>query len=235
VRSGRFPYVLTVLTALSVIGLCALGAWQLRRLSWKEGLIARAEAAATRPPAPLAQVLAEGGDAEFRRVLVVCRGLNSAPFIELQSIQDGGAGVRLISACTTEGRTWLVDRGFVPDAVSARPPVGPSSLPVVILGQLRRTPATSALTPPPSGARFYGRDAPAMARALNVAGPVSPETVFALTSANPEWRALQPSAPPVALSNNHLGYALTWFGLAAALVGIYLALLRRRRSPELNS
>ena len=37
-----------------------------------------------------------------------------------------------------------------------------------------------------------------------------------------------PSAPPAAFSNNHLGYALTWFGLALALVGFYIVLLRRK-------
>jgi len=59
------------------------------------------------------------------------------------------------------------------------------------------------------------------------AGPVT-GTVFAITSSNPEWSALQPSAPPAAFSNNHLGYALTWFGLALAVVGFYIALLRRK-------
>ncbi|HAJ02034.1 MAG TPA: Surfeit locus 1 family protein, partial [Brevundimonas sp.] len=44
----------------------------------------------------------------------------------------------------------------------------------------------------------------------------------------PGWEALQPSAPPAAFSNNHLGYALTWFGLALALAGFYIALLRRK-------
>ena len=56
----------------------------------------------------------------------------------------------------------------------------------------------------------------------------APFTLYALTSSNPEWTALRPSAPPAAFSNNHLGYALTWFGLALALVGFYIALLRRK-------
>ena len=71
-------------------------------------------------------------------------------------------------------------------------------------------------------------DAEAMARALKIEGPISPFTVFALTSTNPDWQALKPSAPPAAFSNNHLGYALTWFGLAVALIAFYAVLLRRR-------
>jgi surfeit locus 1 family protein len=70
-----------------------------------------------------------------------------------------------------------------------------------------------------------------MARVLGLDGPVAPWTLFALTSSNPEWRALQPSAPPAAFANNHLGYAITWFGLALALAGVYVALLRRKLNP----
>ena len=78
---------------------------------------------------------------------------------------------------------------------------------------------------------FYGRDNAAMARALGIEGPVEARTLYALTSSNPEWPALKPSAPPAAFSNNHLGYALTWFGLAIALVVFYAALLLRRHRP----
>ena len=98
----RFPWILTVLTAVAIVLLVGLGVWQVERLKWKEGLIAAADAAAAKPPAPLDQVLAEG-DLEFRKALIVCPGLASAPFVELQSIHDGEAGVRLISACRPAG------------------------------------------------------------------------------------------------------------------------------------
>ncbi len=39
-----------------------------------------------------------------------------------------------------------------------------------------------------------------------------------------------PAPIPTDIPNNHLGYALTWFGLAAGLVGVYVASLRRARS-----
>jgi surfeit locus 1 family protein len=65
-----------------------------------------------------------------------------------------------------------------------------------------------------------------MAKALG-ARDVSEFTLFALSSSNPELGALEASAPPAAFANNHLGYALTWFGLAVALMGFYVAMLRR--------
>ena len=230
----RFPVVLTVLAVLLLGVLLALGVWQVQRMQWKEGLMNGAEAAAGQPPLPLAEAL-KLENPEFRRVLLTCRGLAAASFVELQSIENGDAGVRLVSACRPEGveATLLVDRGFVSAEISARPSVkAADTMPVVITGVLRRAPAPSALTPPPAEGRFYGRDAEAMARALKVVGPVSPFTVFATTSTNPDWQALKPSAPPAAFSNNHLGYALTWFGLAVALIAFYAVLLRRRMTRK---
>ena len=232
----RFPWILTVLTAAAIVLLVGLGVWQVERLKWKEGLIAAADAAAAKPPAPLDQVLAKG-EMEFRKALIVCPGLASAPFVELQSIHDGEAGVRLISACRPSGHdfTVLIDRGFVGDGVTARPRVIETTLPLVLVGEFRTFPKPGGMSPAPRDGRFYARDTAAMARALNVTGPVRPEAVFAVTAVNPEFPALRPSAPPAAFSNNHFGYALTWFGLAIALAGFYVALLRRRTKERRSS
>ena len=224
----RFPWLLTLLTAPLLALLIGLGVWQVQRMSWKEALIAQADVAAAAPPAALDAVLA-ARDSEFRRSLVVCPGLATAPYVELQTIHDGQAGSRLISACRAPGVTtpFLIDRGFVADTVSARPRVLPSTLPLSILVELRRTPPPGPMAPLPSQGRFYARDSAAIAVALGVATP-SEFTLFALTSTNPEFGALQPSAPPAAFANNHLGYVMTWFGLAIALIGFYAAMVRRR-------
>lgn len=224
----RFPWVLTVLAALALVVLLGLGTWQTQRLQWKQDLIARAAAAADAPPAPLEEVLASPAP-EFRRVTANCPGLATAPYVELQSLVDGEAGVRLISACVLPGTgaAVLVDRGFVADEISARPPVRSDGAPTRVTGVLRRTPAPSSFTPPPREGRFYGRDAAAMAAALGVNGAPA-WTLFAESSTNPEWAALRPTVPPAAFANNHLGYAITWFGLAAALIGVYVALVRKR-------
>ena len=226
----RFPWLLTILSALALALLITLGVWQVQRLQWKQDLIARAEAAAQLPPAPL-DAVAEGPEAEFRRVVVRCPGLAAAPWVELQSIQDGRPGVRLVSVCRPEGGAGalLVDRGFVADHVSARPTQTGSDATVEITGVLRRVPSPNRFAPPPRDGRFYARDQQAMAAALGESGDVGDRVLFAETSSNPEWPALHPSAPPAAFSNDHLGYALTWFGLAIALVVFYGALLRRRR------
>ncbi len=212
--------------------LIGLGVWQMQRLDWKAQLIAQAEAAASQPPRPLAEVLA-ATDPEFRKALVLCRGLPTAPFVELRSIQDGEPGFRLISACVPEDgdQTFLVDRGFIPESVADRPRVAPSTLPLSLTVELRRTPTQGGMTPAPEDRVFYGRDNAAMAQALGAASP-SAFTLYALVSPNPEIEALSVSAPPAAFSNNHLGYALTWFGLALALIGVSTAFVFRRLRPR---
>lgn len=228
----RFPWVLTVVSAVAFAVLVALGVWQVQRLQWKKGLIARAEAVAGNPPAAPSDVLV-ADNPEFSRVALTCPGLAAAPFVELQTIHEGQPGVRLISACRHPGypQTLLVDRGFVADSISARPPVSASEAPVELVAQVRATPAPGPMALAAEGRRFFARDNAAMVRALGVDGPVAPWTLFATTSSNPEWLALKPSAPPAAFANNHLGYAITWFGLALALAGVYIALLRRKLNP----
>ena len=52
--------------------------------------------------------------------------------------------------------------------------------------------------------------------------------LMAETSTNPDWKALDPQPLPAEIPNRHLEYALTWFGLAAALACVYAATLWKR-------
>ncbi|CAN5429161.1 SURF1 family protein [soil metagenome] len=229
----RFPWFLTLFTIPALAFLIGLGVWQVQRLHWKEGLIDQADAAAKAPPTTIQTVLA-AADPEFRKALIVCPGVATAPYVELQSIHEGEAGSRLISVCRTPGvaTPFLIDRGFVSDQVSARPRVIETTMPLSLLVELRRTPkAGGGMTPPTENNHFYARDSAAIAKALG-APEVSEFTLVVLAATNTEIGALNASAPPPAFANNHLGYAMTWFGLAIALVGFYVALLWRRMRPE---
>jgi len=234
-----FPIGLTVATAVALAILIGLGAWQLQRLKWKEGLLAHVAAlqhAPARPIEPALDDLARGRDVDFTRVRVTCPGLATAPFLELFGLKDGEPGARLVSACPVASlryRTVLVDRGFVADTVAERPRVDRAeSAPVELVGVLRTPDRATFVTPKnPSGAagRWFSRDVPAMARALGAPPAAAPIFLFAETSSNPQFAALRPAPLPAEIPNRHLEYALTWFGLAAALAGVYLAVLLRRR------
>lgn len=224
-----FPWILTVLTAAALAVLVSLGLWQVQRLAWKQDLIARIEAARSAEPVPLDQALARP-DPEFARVTLVCRGLDRAPFVSLQTLVEGQAGVRLVSVCP--GQTpILVDRGFVIDTVSSRPPNDGGTMPVVVRGVLRRGEPANAFTPPPQGDTVFVRDIGLMADILGAGDVRRDLMIVAETSSNPEWGAMRPVALPGGLTNNHLGYAITWFGLALALIGVYAAMLYRRLRP----
>jgi surfeit locus 1 family protein len=230
-----FPIGLTVAVAIAFAILAGLGTWQLQRLAWKRDLIARIaalEAAPSQPVGPVLDRLADGANGDFTRVTATCPGLASAPFLELYSIRGGQAGSRLISACRVESahyRTVLVDRGFVADTISARPPVEASQAPVAVTGILRTPEPGNAFSAPNRPERWFTRDAAGMAAALKAPEP-APLFLMAETSSNPEWKALVPAPIPTDIPNRHLEYALTWYGLAAALLGVYAAMLFRRRT-----
>ncbi len=227
-----FPIGLTLAVAVAFLILMALGTWQVQRLHWKQDLLAKIGALQSAPARPLASVLEAGGDADFTRVTASCPGLAKAPFVELYAIHKGQAGARIVSACQVGGGSILVDRGFVGDSVSARPPVDPADrAPLVVIGVLRRPEAGNSFSPPNTPSRFYTRDLAAMAAALKAPAP-APLTLMAETSTNPDWRGLAPAPIPAEIANRHLEYAVTWYGLAAALLGVYAAVLLRafRRS-----
>ena len=222
----RFPIGLTVASAVAFAILVGLGVWQIQRLHWKTALLADVAAAKTAPVQPLAEVLASPRPA-WRRVAVNCVGLATAPYIELQTILDGRPGRRLISACPIPGGSILVDRGFIDAERSVRPPVLPSSDPAAVIGVLREGEKSGALTPPPAHGHFYARDLAAMARARGAPNP-SPWFIAAENQVTVGFTALKPAPVPGDIPNRHLGYIITWFGLAGALACVYAAMLARR-------
>ena len=233
---SRFPWGLTLAVVIAFAILIGLGTWQVQRLHWKEHLLAKVAALQAAPAQPIGPVLARvatGADADFTRVRAVCLGLAAAPFVELYTLRDGQAGVRLMSACRLTVGPYgsvLVDRGFVADTVSARPPVDPSNVAALDLVGVLRTPEPgNRFSPPNTPTRWYTRDVKAMAVALGAPRP-APLVIMAETETNPQWKGLIAAPIPADIPNRHLEYALTWYGLAAALLGVYAAMLFRKRT-----
>lgn len=237
----RFPLGMTLATLVGLAILISLGMWQVQRLAWKEALLerlARLETAAPVDAAPVIRAAGAPGELDMVRVRLDCPGLATAPFVELYGLLDGRPGRRIISACSLSGGPYaslLVDRGFIPDGVTARPPVGGSATeagPAPLIGVLRIPDLATRFTPraDPAKRLWFSRDIPAMAAVLGASRPV-PLMLMAETKSNPGLAELVPSPVPAAISNRHLEYALTWFGLAAALAGVYAARLRKHYRP----
>ena len=238
VRSGpRLHLFPLIAVCLGVAILLALGVWQVQRLEWKQALLARIAALQTAPPEPLDVVLnrlgrpgqpAEG-EVDFVRVQTTCPTLQQTPTLKLYAILDGVLGDRLITACPLRSgryRSLLVDRGFVDRDRLGDVRPGPS-LDGPVVGVLRRPETSSWLSLPNAPAEWHTRDLPAMAAALHAPAP-APVTLM-LERPAPTASGPRPAAVPTNIPNNHLGYALTWFGLAAGLVGVYVGKLRRPR------
>lgn len=232
-----FPVGATLFTLAALALLIGLGVWQVKRLHWKEHLLARIAEAKAEPPEPLIVVLrriADGDDADYTRVQAACPDIETTPAIRLFAVTDAGAGYRIITVCRlAAGGAYdsiLVDRGFVAQDDAGR--LGPGrALARPIVGILRRGDPPTFVTPKnqPAQDLWYWRDIPAMARALDAPRPAP--TFLMLQAPAPQGFGPTPAAAPTNIPNNHLQYAVTWFGLAAALAGVYLAMLWRRRSP----
>jgi surfeit locus 1 family protein len=230
----RFAVVPAVATVVGIAILIGLGVWQVQRLHWKEGLLARIAALQSAPAEPLEVVLRrapEGADIDYVRVQALCPDIETAPYLKLYAVRDGYAGDRIIAACRLADAPYdaiLVDRGFIAQGLT---PTAGQVLSQPIIGILRKGDTRNFVTPAnePGQNLWYWRDIPAMAAALGVSRPA------------PSFLMLEQPAPPAGgpaiaplpsdIPNNHLQYAITWFGLAVALAGVYLASLwtKRRR------
>jgi len=225
-----------MVTIVALAILIDLGFWQVARLHWKEGLLARIHALQSAPPQPLADVLRQavaGGDVDYVRVSANCPDIETSAFVKLWAVPDARSGFRIITACRLAAAPYasiLVDRGFmVQDDAAKLVPGRGARLTVPITGVLRKGDKANFVTPPnqPAQNLWYSRDTNAMARALGVTSP-APVFLFLETPA-PKGVGPTPAPLPTDIPNNHLQYAITWFGLAAALAGVYLASLWRRR------
>ena len=226
---------MTIAAVIAFAILCGLGVWQVQRLHWKEDILAKIAALQSAPPVPINQALIGGPlgpEIDFTRVSAICPNIETTPYVKLFTVFKEQPGFRVITACTLAGaryRTVLVDRGFV-DQVQApnlRASTGPA-LTSPIVGVLRRGDLKNFMTPPnqPGQGLWYWRDIGAMAAAMGAPDPAP--TFLMLEKPAPQGFGPTPASVPVDIPNNHLGYALTWFGLAATLLGVYLASLWRR-------
>ncbi len=200
--------------------LLALGTWQLRRLEWKESLIAELETRLAADPVPLPAAPTEAQD-EYLRVSLAGRFTGEEADV-LSSLAPWGPGFRIVSAFETEdGRRILVDRGFVPEARKNDPrPPRDARFTATLLWPNE----TDGFTPDPDLAKnfWFARDAARMAEALGT------EPLMAVADAAPEgdeWPKPQPVT--VNLPNDHLEYAITWFSLAVVWAGMTAGLVLR--------
>jgi surfeit locus 1 family protein len=216
----------TLVTAAMLAVLVSLGVWQVERLHWKLGLIAQVNRNLTLPPVPLDEALAMGKAAEYRRV-ALDGYFEHGKEAYVYGIAPGGTPVFHVVTpfVPDEGPILLVDRGIVPEAL--RDPAGRKAGQVEgerhIVGVWRTPDPPGLFTPPPDLSRriWFSRDVKSIAAADRFT-PAVPAIVEADAAPNPGgWP--KGGQTVVTFRNEHLQYAITWFGLAATLLGVYIA------------
>ena len=235
-RSARllWPSAFALVMFIVLIG---LGTWQLERKTWKEGLIAALAERTSAEPVPLPtperwSALDPESD-EFRRVTFSATIASEREVL----VYGSGSSVRpdvsgpgywvFAPAELAGGAVVVVNRGFLPegqqDPKTHMPPAGH----VDVIGALRWPEPRGWFVPNDDLARnlWFARDQLSMARAKGW-GNVAPFYVEleSSTGSLPRAGRLTPT-----LRNEHLQYALTWYGLAAVLAVMFALWLRSRR------
>ncbi|NEX59969.1 SURF1 family protein [Noviherbaspirillum galbum] len=217
-----------------------LGNWQVRRLAWKNDLIARVDSRVHALPVPVPArdrwaAITAASD-EYRHVRVAGRFLHGLA-TRVAATSELGSGYWILTPLVADdGSVVLVNRGFVAQdaAGSVKPASGETAAEVTGLLRLSEPGGGFLRANDPGAGRWYSRDVPAIAAARGLAsfGPVAPYFVDADGNGQDPASAA-PGVPVGGLTvihfhNNHLMYALTWYALALMTAACGAWLVRRR-------
>jgi len=243
-RAGLVVPSLVALAAL--LAFIGLGTWQVERKAWKEGLIGTLERRLSAQPSALPPreqwARLDATDGEFRRVKFSATFIPGAEVLVYASASAlrsdvSGQGYWIFApARTSSGALVVVNRGFVPEGRQdpATRAAGEISDSVEMVGAMRWPEPRGTFSPADEPGRnlWFVRDQLAMAAAKGW-GEVAPFFVE-LEAPKPPGGLPHPGALTVNLRNEHLQYAITWYGLAVVVVVMFAFWLggRRRANPR---
>jgi len=237
----RWPWLAAAL-ALFVV-LLQLGNWQVRRLAWKQDLIARVDARVHADPTPAPGVEdwphITRTSHEYLRITVQGRWLPQHT-ARVQATTALGAGYWVLTPLQRDnGEIIWVNRGFVPPQWRAPDAEnhGTAQLTGRVTGLLRLSEPNGAFlrNNDPNANRWHSRDIAALSAARGLPpAQTAPYFVDAATSNSAADDASPtPGLTVIHFANNHLVYAITWYGLALGLLAAVVLVwrLERRRCP----
>lgn len=236
-----FPIAtLTMVLAFSI--LIGLGNWQLHRRAWKLELISTIEARSNNAPAPLAQILENHNadkDVRYTKVMVTGRFDHDNEvhvFGTLGPTPGYYIFTPLITSQIALRQPIYINRGFVPQALKdpAKRALGQITEIVTLTGLFRnaerRTGIASLFTPQdlPDANQWYSRDPDLFTKYYYGSSEEGHNWyIDSLGTENPV-AIPQGNTTRIDFNNRHLEYALTWFGLALTLVGVWFAYSLRK-------
>jgi len=226
-RPAFWPTVVSLPIFVFALG---LGAWQMERREWKRDILHRIEVNQAAAPMPLDELL-RGDPLRFEYGRVKVRGtfLHDKEFYLAARSLKNKVGLQIVVPLRTEdGRIVLFGRGWIPQEQKdpARRAQGQVDGPVDLTGVVRRNQERRQFAPENAPDRnvWFHVDVPLM-RSLAGAKPDPRLDAFFLEAD----ATANPGGVPVGgqtrldIPNDHLQYAITWFLIALALAGVYLA------------
>lgn len=236
--------------SLVMLALCVgLGVWQLQRRVEKHALIAAlterlAGAPGTLPQASQWSALTPQRD-EFRRVRFVATWQprpDAMVYSSGSAVRDDVTGPgtwAFMPATLPSGETVVINAGFVQNTMQDRAQQDRAVTrlithePVTLTGYLRFPETAGSLTPPANMTKrlWFTRDHLAMARTLGWGEGGTPVAPFYIDLEAPVPASLVPKPGPltVHLKDDHLQYAVTWFGLAGVVLVAFAVWWRAQR------
>ena len=221
-RRILFPLILGIVGCAILV---QLGLWQVRRMEWKEDMLAQIRTSIQAEPVPLPASV----DPSMKYLPVTVSGTTTGVEIDVLShTKEQGGGYQVVSRfITVDGRAIMLDRGFVPQELRhvERGPVR-----LAVRGNLHWPDEKGSATPEPNLDEniWFARDVPAMAQALDT------EPVMVVASfVEGDAQGVEPIPLAVeGIPNNHLSYAIQWFLIAATWAGMTVALISRIRQRK---
>lgn len=228
-RFNRPKFIPLIMSVSAVLLMFALGTWQVKRLYWKEALIASMEAASKE--APLTTLPVEDIEKkQFYTVRLKGTYLDNPQFHIAARYHNSELGYHVVTPFkTTKGTIVLVNRGWIPVALKKddlSPPDGRQT----IVGQIRVGAERNPFTPAsqPENNMWFGRDVELMAQA---GGFGTPPYMLDLVVAEPK-EGVYPIAfdGHVQLRNDHLSYVIIWYTTGIGI--LIIALVYHRKRPN---
>ncbi len=211
----------------------------MERREWKRDILDRIATNQAAAPITLDQLL--GGDPlrhEYGRVKVAGTFEHGREFFLAARSLKNKVGLQVIVPLKTDdGRIVLFDRGWVPDRAAATQAAAQPSGRVELTGLVRRSQTRARFAPEnvPEKNVWFQADVPLMRRMAGAAPDPKLDMFFLEADATPN-----PGGVPVGgqtrleIPNDHLQYAITWFLIALALAGVYLAYHWENGRLEIN-
>jgi len=226
--------VLSVILALSVALLIALGVWQYQRLQWKTALLAEIDASVTAPPlkslSDLAASVEAGEPLDFRRIGFEASKLENGPEFHLYKPQQGGIYWYVVEPLTQNGVTILAKTETLNSVQKKARSNGSAAIEnMAYTGYVRKVYKMGRVE---SWVKSKGNPVKNRYFHFNQTGDWYddlPGTVLEgyYISVEPAQSAdLLPVRRPE-IANNHFDYMLTWWSFAIIFIIIYLLLHKK--------